>query len=140
MQRAAAAKCPDGRLQGVRQERRARLQEQTSGKHQFGARTESWMHHTTVPGVSPYRRLGRLKVHLACAAADAVPDDEKWARPQHELHSVEALPAPDVELMRKLGLGILDVSGLPFETVRSMMRPEPEQPSECEANMSGFMP
>eukprot|EP01052_Picozoa_sp_SAG31_P018684 SAG31_NODE_1333_length_8743_cov_1.681050_10_plen_102_part_00 len=100
------------------------------------------MSHATVPGVSPHqRRLGRLKVHLACApAANTVTDDEKWVRPQHELHSVEALPAPDAQLMRRLSLGTLDVSGLPFETVRSMMRPEPDQPSETEANMSGFMP
>ena len=28
-----------------------------------------------------------------------VPDDEKWVRPQHELHSVEPLPVPDPELM-----------------------------------------
>lgn len=67
-------------------------------------------------------------------------DDEKWVRPQHKLHSVEPLPAPDTEMMRQLSLGKLDVAGLPLDTVRSMMRPEPDQPSETEANMSGFMP
>ena len=53
---------------------------------------------------------------------------------------MSALPAPDPDLMRQLSLGKLDVKGLPFDTVRAMMRPEPDQPSETEANMSGFMP
>ena len=98
------------------------------------------------------RRLGQLTVHLmaphtaagheleSAESTTVVPDDEKWVRPQHELHSVQPLPAPDPELMRQLSLGKLNVAELPLDTVRSMMRPEPDQPSETEANMSGFMP
>jgi hypothetical protein len=78
---------------------------------------------------------GEVETQLAVVA-----DDEKWVRPQRELHSVQPLPAPDPEMMRQLSLGTLDVTGLPLDTVRSMMRPEPDQPSETEANMSGFMP
>ena len=104
---------------------------------------------TTARQVAPRRRLRQLKAHLTEYAAaeietavsvDRAADDEKWMRPQHELHSVSALPAPDPDLMRQLSLGKLDVKGLPFDTVRAMMRPEPDQPSETEANMSGFMP
>ena len=103
---------------------------------------------TTARQIVPGRRLRQLKAHLTEYAAAEIEaalsvhatDDEKWVRPQHELHSVSALPAPDPELMKQLSLGKLDVEGLPFDTVRAMMRPEPDQPSETEANMSGFMP
>jgi hypothetical protein len=106
-------------------------------------------------GTAGWRRLRRLGVHLqvsssaaeldaSVAVADEVAtaprDDEQWVRPQHELHEVAPLPPPDPELMRLLSLGELDVSKLSPEAVRSMMRPEPNQPSETEANMSGFMP
>ena len=93
------------------------------------------------------RRLGALAAHVVAEPAattevDAAPAvvDEQWVRPQDELHAVAPLPPPDEALMRALSRGELDVRGLPPDTVRSMMRPEPTQPSETEANMSGFMP
>ena len=90
------------------------------------------------------RRLGAVQAHLAAAATvgagAAAAADAQWARPQQELHHVPPLPAADPELLRALNVGRLNPSGLPAETVRSMMRPEPTQPSETEANMSGFMP
>ena len=80
--------------------------------------------------VTTRRRLGQLNVHLVAAHTAAgplestenatiVPDDEKWVRPQHKLHSVEPLPVPDPELMRQLSLGKLNVAELSLDTVRS---------------------
>ncbi|MEC7290783.1 MAG: MoxR family ATPase, partial [Pseudomonadota bacterium] len=67
-------------------------------------------------GASPRAAAAIAAATRAKAALDGrdyvVPDDVKWVRPQHELHSVEALPAPDAQLMRQLSLGTLDVSSL----------------------------
>lgn len=91
----------------------------------------------------PLRRLRTASAHVVPAAVERhtrVPVDLQWVRPTDELKPVEPLPPPNQSLLRALSLGQLDVCGLPSETIRAMMRPEPAQPSETEANMSGFMP
>jgi hypothetical protein len=97
-----------------------------------------------LPAAPPLRRLRTVSAHVAAAAAEGhtrAPVDLQWVRPTDELQPVDPLlPPPDESLTQALSLGQLDVRGLPGGTIRAMMRPEPTQPSETEANMSGFMP